>query len=801
MNAGSYVGRIGGLAVALGVGAAVFTGHGVAYASTDGDSSASGGASGTESTSASSTTSGSATTSGTASTDTKSGTDATSSDKDSSDTTDTDADDTTTGTGKKGRHTLWSDLFGGHKPKPGTETEDHDATPETPPDDTEQTPTDGADDPAQAGKTPPKKRWSWKPAEASPTTSADDAGSADASEAPAKKPLKSLLASITVDAPETTKTASTLVAVSTAAQTPETTATAVPTDTAEATDTTVSQGPLATLFKQFLDIFSGNAPTSPAANSPFAWVAAAASRRELAAAQTDDPTMYWNGYEVVPVGEPTISQFYGIYTMVPAFGGAVQGKQDFELVDPDSGETVATVHALVTIRNDFGFGNRLLQIVVTEIAEKDPSVKIGTAVGDIPAPGSVFASLSNGRAGTIYSALDDPGGQDVVSYKWVTNGFSFPLLADPFRIKFSSADFLFDNVGVNRPVVTKDGYSIKPMSETTDWTAFAGYQPLFNAIQGVQTFGVYNEETGNLVGTFEGVVTVTSDFWGTTSEAILVTDAGNTNVGTGAGQIPPEGSVYNIIYWTASPDEYLLYYSKPATNPQNNVTKTLLVDVNRFGKETVTDLPIRFDGSAPPVRESLEVPGFNGSGYTFKPASEIVYSGINGLPPREAIVQGYQTFKVYDSNGEYLGTVNADVSRQWDLSGNSSEAILITGINELADGSVVGVDKGEVPPVGSVFNWKYNGNSGFGEAYYALPRESGPSKISYQFVTPFGGIPAFNSYDAAKGLGDYNYDNPFGGTQQNFNLLSAAGAESGALLGAGQPLCVLDGSTTCEVAA
>ena len=45
MGAGAYVGRIGGLAVALGIGAAVFTGHGIASAgppAPGGDGSSSG---------------------------------------------------------------------------------------------------------------------------------------------------------------------------------------------------------------------------------------------------------------------------------------------------------------------------------------------------------------------------------------------------------------------------------------------------------------------------------------------------------------------------------------------------------------------------------------------------------------------------------------------------------------------------------------------------------------------------------------------------------------------------------------
>lgn len=85
----------------------------------------------------------------------------------------------------------------------------------------------------------------------------------------------------------------------------------------------------------------------------------------------------------------------------------------------------------------------------------------------------------------------------------MTSNFTLPLNADPFRIKFSSADFLYDNEGVNRPIYTQDGYYIKPISNTTPWTAYAAYQPLFNAIQGANTFGVYDAETDDLIGTFK----------------------------------------------------------------------------------------------------------------------------------------------------------------------------------------------------------------------------------------------------------------------------------------------------------
>lgn len=140
-------------------------------------------------------------------------------------------------------------------------------------------------------------------------------------------------------------------------------------------------------------------------------------------------------------------------------------------------------------------------------------------------------------------------------------------------------------------------------------------------------------------------MTVTSDFWGTTSEAILVTEAEGDLVGVGAGQIPPEGTIYNIIYWTEDPGDYLLYYAKPDARPNSNVIKTILVDTKRSGRVDTLDLQFRFDAAAPPVRTSLDVPGRNGTGYSLKPVGELQYSGVNGLPPREAIVQGYQQYE------------------------------------------------------------------------------------------------------------------------------------------------------------
>ena len=276
-------------------------------------------------------------------------------------------------------------------------------------------------------------------------------------------------------------------------------------------------------------------------------------------------------------------------------------------------------------------------------------------------------------------------------------------------------------------------------------TSISGLPPNFVAAQGDQVFDVYQQSTMATIGSFDGYVTTTSDVFGDYSEAILVTsDDGSTNVGTAAGQVPPVGSVYNVIYF-GNDDTYTLYSSLPS--PSGDVISLKLVT-------PLGVLPVytTFDASAPPPIQSLSVPG----GYSFVPASTRQLAGINGLPPREVIIQGYQQFDVYNSAGTQIGSFDADVTTQSDWFGKYSEAVLVT--NDTA--GTAGTAAGDVPPVGSVFNFLYYGNSGFGTFYSAMPSPSG-DVISYKFVTPFGDIPVYTTYDAAAGLTADSFFDPF----------------------------------------
>ena len=56
-------------------------------------------------------------------------------------------------------------------------------------------------------------------------------------------------------------------------------------------------------------------------------------------------------------------------------------------------------------------------------------------------------------------------------------------------------------------------------------------------------------------------------------------------------------------------------------------------------------------------------------------------------------MQGYQQFDVYDSNGNRIGSVDADVSNQWDMFGVYSQAIMVTKVTE----GTVGTGPGTFP--------------------------------------------------------------------------------------------------------
>lgn len=444
------------------------------------------------------------------------------------------------------------------------------------------------------------------------------------------------------------------------------------------------------------------------------------------------PTLTLNGYNLMPSSTETVTSFYGQWSNFPGGPTLVQGTQEFNVVDPATDLPVGSFGALVSSGTPFAFLGPLSFGQYKELL-----VTSNGGGAQEPPVGSIIASQSFGIFGWSYSVLREPTG-NVVSFKLVT-----PFGDIPIPMTFDATDRM-----AIRPFSLGNGYSVAPADPASATIlATSGVLPLFSTVQGKQVFNVYDSD-GNAVGSFEGVYTPTYDLLGNYTQAVLVTANDGVNVGTDPGQVPPVGTVYNVLY-EGSDDHYVLYTSMPSTS--GDIVS--LLNISSDGVKNIRTFPLNIlDASAPPVVQSLMGP----NGQRFYPISDFQPVGINGLPPRETQLQGYQQFGVYDSTGAQTGSFDADVAHQWDLLGIVSEAILVT---KVTDGTA-GTDAGQVPPVGSRFEYATFGNSGFGFYYSAMPAESG-DVIRFKLVTPLGNIPLYTTYDEALNPDDYSFFSPF----------------------------------------
>lgn len=460
------------------------------------------------------------------------------------------------------------------------------------------------------------------------------------------------------------------------------------------------------------------------------------------------PTLVLNGYAVVASTPLNVSSFYGKYSTGPSTAGSVQGTQRFDLVNQQTGEIVGKFGALVGQNNSFGLiGHRRVhtELLVTDVEEGT----VGTGPGEVPPPSSRIGAgaIRNSGYGSVYSAMPEPEGS-VVRWTLLTPFGHIPL--PPF---YDATKGFADYSEVNQPFSLGNGYSIGPANPENPWltTAIAGLSPIYTVEQGVQKFRVYDTATGVTTGTFTGYTTPTRDALIFHTMAILVTDTeGSTNVGTGPGQVPPLDTVYNILY-IGSIRPYVLYSSSPSAS--GDVISTKLVTPRR-----ALELPFSFNASTPPPPEPFQVPG----GYRFVPTSPLHRIGLNGLPPLDVLFQGYQQFDVLDPVGNKIGSVDADVSHQWNgvepraLFSVQNTGMLITKVTSGTPGS----GPGDVPPVGSVFNFLHSRVPGLERFYSALPSPTG-NLITNMLVTPLGNIHVPTKYDAAAGLGDVTYVDHF----------------------------------------
>lgn len=448
------------------------------------------------------------------------------------------------------------------------------------------------------------------------------------------------------------------------------------------------------------------------------------------------PELVLNGYNLVPSTPEDITSLYGRWTYLPGAPSLIQGAQQFNVVDPTTSATVGTFDALVSRGNGYNYQ----ELLVTA----NDGINVGTDAGQTPPVGSLIATMKFAKnIGWSYSAMPTPSGQDLVSFKLLT-----PFGDIPMKINFDAAKGIADHTIDDRPMDLMNGYAIAPTNPTGEiLTATSGILPLFTTVQGHQNFSVY-DTNGAAVGSFDGVFTTTFDIigGGIGTQAVLVTANDGTNVGTGAGQVPPVGSVYNIMYIG---DVTYIYSALPA--PSGNVVS--LLEKTATGKVLTSPVTL-IDAATPP--KSASEPLTTPDGYTFVPISDVVHSGVNGLPPREVEVQGYQQFDVYNSAGTKVGTVDADVASQWDLFGVYSNAIMVTKVTS----GTAGTDPANVPPVGSIYSFVNPGNGGFGTVHSTVPAASGDVS-SYMVKTPLGNIKFPSTTTTAAGRVPTLFFSPF----------------------------------------
>ena len=499
-----------------------------------------------------------------------------------------------------------------------------------------------------------------------------------------------------------------------------------------------------TVVARLVNTFSGNSPFAPQADSPVNWLMFAAARRQPLAAATGAaqavtetmPTLVLNGFNVVATSTKVVDTFTGRFEYFPGLPNMLQGRQDFELVNPTTGEKAGSFSALVTAGDPTSVGASYVQMFVTANDGKN----VGTEAGQTPAVGSFISDFTLGFIGLSYSSIPSPTG-DKVTVKLKT-----PLGAFPLPLTFDASKGIVDRSFDSRPMDLTGGYYIAPADPAAGKiTATIGALPLFNSVQGEQVYGVF-DSTGKQVGSFHGVSTVTSDTIGIYTKEILVTANDGINVGPAVGQTPTVGTVYNVGYFW-SDNTWLLYSSVP-----HETGDVVSIKLKTGARVTdVTDLFDSFNASKEPAMKSLTAPG----GQKFVATSDRIPFVVNGLPPAHMQTMGYQQFDVVDFLGRKIGSVDADVYAQWDGAGIHSKSILITNITE----GTAGTTPLNVPSVGTVMNFIEFGNSGFGVVDSVIP-QNGTNVNSFMFVSPFGNTPLLPSISVASHP-VVTYTNPF----------------------------------------
>ena len=301
---------------------------------------------------------------------------------------------------------------------------------------------------------------------------------------------------------------------------------------------------------------------------------------------------------------------------------------------------------------------------------------------------------------------------------WVAVASSIMGLAQSTYRQVAVGLYLGPTTPTVNQTIALNGYDLVP-SSTERVTSFYGQWINWpggpTMIQGQQSYDVVDPVTKADVGSFDALVSSGSPFniRGSYVE-LLVTANDGVNVGTGAGQVPPVGSLISAFDLFGG---FGWSYSAMPSSPQ---------DVVRFALSTPfgdIPIPLGFNAAKGIADHTVDNRPINlGNGYSIAPADPAgeTYLGTSGILPYYTTVQAREVFDVRDSSGNTVGSFEGVVTPTADIVGVSTEAILVTA----NDGVNVGTAAGQVPPVGSVYNVAYEADGTYA-VYSSLPSTFG----------------------------------------------------------------------------
>ena len=432
-----------------------------------------------------------------------------------------------------------------------------------------------------------------------------------------------------------------------------------------------------------------------------------------------------SSYTFDPVSPETVTGIYNIATAPPGINESLQGYQLFDVVGSGGAQdgtfyayesTAPYLSPYLSTADSNLVGSQVLYVSPDAPGYTDPS-------GIAPPAGTIISTTTSfgGEVQHIYAAVPNGDGTDTVT----------DVIKSPFGT-FDASPFV-NALGFDAATV----HSVLPddITATDDpvITAVNGLPPLTIALQGDQSF----EYGGDPNATFDGVETTTEDGLGYHTEAFLVTQD------TGTDSSLPVGSVYNTIDYG---DTSNVYSSIPQADGTDKVTDIL---TNTLTGQS-TDLSSLFaldDASKGIVDGTLLQPIAYGED-TIHPVDGAVetFTGVNGLPPGNASIQGTDEFGIYSGNSDTPSTTfTADATTIQQMSfSHYSEALLVT---DSSNPSVL--------PDGSVIDLTSYGN-GTEDIYSDLPGlgTGGHDLITDTMVTPFGDFPSIlhATLDASAGL-------------------------------------------------